>query len=262
MNHLPSARSSKPDHYRQILGVNFFVGTAPQAVEVGARGGLMVAPAAPGLADLERDHTYRRALLESDLAITDSGFLVLLWNLLAADRIPRTSGLKYLELLLKRPEFRKSGASFWVMPSQVSLERNLHWLRKCGLAVRVRDCYVAPKYDSDDVVDEQLAKQIDKRRPQHVIVCLGGGIQEKLGLYLKRRCDCRPAIHCIGAAIAFLTGDQVHIPRWADQWVLGWFFRCASNPLRFVPRYARAFRLAAVLWRNHGATPSPPRVGI
>ena len=34
-----------------------------------------------------------------------------------------------------------------------------------------------------------------------------------------------PAIHCIGAALGFLTGDQVRIPHWADQWILGWLFR-------------------------------------
>lgn len=262
MNFSPPALSRETESYRQILGVKFFVGSAPEAVEVGARGGLMVAPAAPGLVDMERDRDYHQALLESDLAITDSGFLVILWNLLAADRIPRTSGLEYLQLLLHRPEFRKPGASFWVMPSQQSLERNLRWLREHGFAVRARDCYVAPKYASGEVSDDQLVGLVDKRRPKHVIVCLGGGIQEKLGLYLKRNCDCKPAIHCIGAAIAFLTGDQVRIPQWADRWVLGWFFRCASNPLRFVPRYTRAFRLAAVLWRNHSAPTHSPRVGI
>src|SRR5262245_15055068 len=100
--------------YRQILGVNFFVGRAPQAVEVGARGGLMVAPAAPALLDLERDHGYREALLESDLVITDSGFLVLLWNAMTSDKIHRVSGLEYLKVLLARPELQNAGSVLWV----------------------------------------------------------------------------------------------------------------------------------------------------
>jgi UDP-N-acetyl-D-mannosaminuronic acid transferase (WecB/TagA/CpsF family) len=237
------------EDYRNILDVRFFVGEARRAVELGARGGLMVAPAAPALLDLERDRDYRRALRESDLAITDSGFLVLLWNLLGRDRIQRVSGLEYLELLLARPEFQRDGSSFWVMPSQASLERNVSWLRGRGRAVRSRDCYVAPNYGKGVVTDDVLADLIDQREPRHVIICLGGGVQEKLGSYLKRHCATQPAIHCIGAAIGFLSGDQVRIPRWADAWVLGWLFRCAADPRRFIPRYARAFQLAGVLWR-------------
>ena len=248
--------------YRSILGVKFFVGNAPQAVEVGARSGLMVAPAAPALLEMDRDPVYREALFASDLAITDSGFLVLLWNLMMADDIRRTSGLEYLELLLTRSEFRQRGASFWVMPSPASRDRNLQWLREQEVAVRSKDCYVAPSYQGQNVTDDRLVEEIDRRSPQHVIICLGGGVQEKLGLDLKRRCKSKPAIHCIGAAIGFLSGDQVRIPRWADQWVLGWLFRCASNPFRFVPRYTRAFRLAGVLWRNRAAATTSPRAGI
>src|SRR5262245_51508795 len=90
--------------YRCILGINFFVGAAPEAVRVGIKGGLVVAPAAPALLDLGRDDEYRRALQEADLAITDSGFLVLLWNLLRSDTINRVSGLEYLKVLLSHPD--------------------------------------------------------------------------------------------------------------------------------------------------------------
>ena len=61
-------------NYRRILGVRFFVGDAPEAVELGARPGLVVVPAAPALMELARDGDYRQALLEADLVITDSGF--------------------------------------------------------------------------------------------------------------------------------------------------------------------------------------------
>src|SRR5580704_6604475 len=87
--------------YRKILGIKFFVGDAPEAVEKGARGGLMVAPAAPALVDMEWDEHYREALSEADLVITDSGLLVVLWNAFTSDRVHRVSGLEYLKLLLK-----------------------------------------------------------------------------------------------------------------------------------------------------------------
>jgi UDP-N-acetyl-D-mannosaminuronic acid transferase (WecB/TagA/CpsF family) len=248
--------SSAEKHYRQILGVQFFVGDAPQAVAIGVRGGLVVAPSAPGLVELGRDHDYRQALLESDLAITDSGFLVLLWNALTLDGVQRVSGLEYLRLLLSQPEFRSPGLVLWVMPSRESMETNLRWLRGEGYPVEPNDCYVAPKYAPGPIHDEALLNLVNERRPRHLVIGLGGGVQEKLGLYLKRQCAVAPAIHCIGAAIGFLTGDQVQIPAWADQWVLGWLLRCASKPRRFVPRYVRALQLPIVLLRYGAQMPN------
>ncbi len=241
--------------YRRILGIRFFVGDAPEAVEIGARGGLVVVPAAPALMELRRDPEYRRALLAADLAITDSGFLVLLWNVMMRDRIHRVSGLEYLKLLLNRPEFREPGTILWVMPSQSSMQRNLNWLGAQGFPVTAEDCYLAPKYGGAAIKDDALVQLINERKPRHVIIGLGGGVQERLGLCLKEQCPGNPAIHCIGAAIGFLSGDQVHIPHWADQWILGWFFRCVANPGRFVPRYAKALQLSVILWRYRGQIP-------
>jgi UDP-N-acetyl-D-mannosaminuronic acid transferase (WecB/TagA/CpsF family) len=84
---------------------------------------------------------------------------------------------------------------------------------------------------------------------------LGGGTQERLGLYLKRNLTYQPAIHCIGAAMAFLSGDQVHIPRWADALGLGWMFRSVSDPKRYGPRYWDARNLAPLILRYRDRLP-------
>lgn len=242
--------------YRQILGVSFFVGEAGRAVEIGAQGGLVVVPAAPALIQLESDVEYRRALQNADLAITDSGFMVILWRLMTGERIQRVSGLEYLRLLLSRPDVKEPDSVLWVMPSPDSMRRNLQWLQSEGYSYKAHNCYIAPKYSPESVVDDSLVSMIDRLRPRHVIIALGGGTQEKLGLYLRQHCQSTPAIHCIGAAIGFLTGDQVRIPRWADQWILGWLFRCISDPGRFVPRYTKALRLSLVLWRYRSEMPT------
>src|SRR3954447_10143289 len=104
---MPAAPDS---NYRQILGVRFFIGSAAEAVQIGLRGGLVVVPAAPALVELERDKDYREALLDADLALTDSGFMVLLWNLIKFEKITRTSGLEYLKLLIAQPIFREPGS--------------------------------------------------------------------------------------------------------------------------------------------------------
>src|SRR5262245_52861424 len=229
--------------YRRILGIDFLVGNAADAVKLATRGGLAVVPSAPALVELDRDPDYRQALLEADLVLTDSGYMVRLWNFLMRDRVHRVSGLEYLTLLLDFPEFRESDSVLWVMPSQVARARNVRWLRAKGYHVEPKNFYIAPRYRPGAVRDEELLDLIHTHRPRHVIIGIGGGVQEKLGLYLKHYCLTGPAIHCIGAAIGFITGDQVWIPTWADKFILGWLFRCISNPRRFIPRYARAVKL-------------------
>lgn len=118
---------------RTILGVRFYVGDADDAVDRIMPGGLLVAPAAPGLKDIPHKPAYRNALLESDVVITDSAFLVLVWNLLEKDSIRRVSGLAYLRALLKREEIRKPGSTLWVMASPASARRNLDWLSSQGM---------------------------------------------------------------------------------------------------------------------------------
>src|ERR1700690_2828820 len=87
--------------FQRILGIRFFVGTAEEAVQIGLQGGLVVVPAAPALVELPTNESYREALLNADLVITDSGLMVLLWQILSGKKIPRVSGLKYLNLLFE-----------------------------------------------------------------------------------------------------------------------------------------------------------------
>ena len=241
--------------FQQILGIRFFVGNAQEAIEeVSRNGGLVVVPAAPALKNLANDEQYRDALLGADFAIADSALMVWMWNLIERDRIPKLSGLKYLRALMQQKHFRGPGASFWVMPTMASAERNRACLHEDGIAVTEEDLYVAPIYGS--VIDDaELLRRLEKRRPRHIVLGVGGGTQERLGLYLKQHLTYTPAIHCIGAAIAFLSGDQVHIPVWVDNWGLGWLWRSISDPRRFAPRYWDARHLVRLLWRFRDRLP-------
>lgn len=241
--------------FQQILGVRFYVGDAQGAIhEVSRKGGLVVVPAAPALKNLAADHEYREALLGADFAIADSAFMVLLWNLINRNRIPKLSGLRYLRALLEEHDFRASGNTFWVMPTAASAQRNLRWLRENGIRVANENVYLAPLY-GQVIHDEALLERIEERRPRHIILGVGGGTQERLGLFLKKNLSYSPAIHCIGAAIAFLSGDQVHIPVWADHMGLGWLYRTLADPRRFFPRYWDARHLAPLLWKYRDRLP-------
>ncbi len=246
---------SSISRFQQILGVRFFVGDAQGAIdEVSQKGGLVVVPAAPALKNLAADKGYREALLGADFAIADSAFMVLLWNLIDRNRIPKLSGLKYLRALIEEPEFQQIGNTFWVMPTAASAKRGMRWLRENSVNVSNESIYLAPLY-GQVIADEELLAQLEERRPKHIVLGVGGGTQERLGLYLKQKLSYRPAIHCIGAAIAFLSGDQVHIPVWADTMGLGWLYRTMADPKRFFPRYWDARHLAPLLLKYRDRLP-------
>lgn len=245
--------AKKTEDTRRILGVDFFVGTIEEATERALAGGLVVAPSGPGLAvDLVHAPSYREALATADLAVTDSGWMVLLWRFFTGEKLPRHSGLKLIRAVLAREELKAAGAVFWVMPSAEESARNLAWLGARGFEVEDADVYLAPHYKPGAIRDDALLARLATRRPRVIMLAIGGGVQERLGLALREELAKRgerPAILCLGAAIAFLTGGQVAIPVWADRFFLGWLFRLASNPRKFWRRYWDALRLAPVLWR-------------
>lgn len=245
---------TEKDEFRQILGLKFYVGDLEGALQRMAGGGLLVVPSAPSFKEIARQKAYRDAVLAADLAITDSAFMVLAWNLIEQDHLPRISGLKYLRALLEREDVRRAGNTLWVMAGEESTRTNLAWLAEQGITVPEECVYEAPMY-GDPIEDQALVERLERLRPQHVVITVGGGTQEPLGAYLKRHLSYRPALHCIGAAIAFLSGDQVRIPMWADRLYLGWFFRCLSSPKRYVPRYLAAPQLLPLLWRYRSRLP-------
>lgn len=231
-----------------ILGVQFFNGNVDEAVDqMSTNGGLLVVPSAPALVRICEDEGYRRAVTSADMAIADSGAMVLLWKLLTGRRVERISGLKFLKHLVTRLGSQPGERVLWIVPSEAAHEKTIAWLRRINLT-GTADFYVAPRY-ARDVRDDVLAAKIDSHPPKHVVVGIGGGVQEKLGFFLKENLRTPPAIHCIGAALAFLTGDQPPIPMWADRFYLGWLLRLLRQPRAFAPRYLSALELPFLIFK-------------
>jgi UDP-N-acetyl-D-mannosaminuronic acid transferase (WecB/TagA/CpsF family) len=241
----------------RILGLDFFQGTVQASVEAVRAGGLLVAPSGPGLAGMPDDPVYSAAVAAADVRLLDSGLLAWLWEMRHGQKLTRISGYKFLPQFLQLPDLAEPAASLWVAPTSASVERTRAWLAQNLGHVSPPDAwYVAPRYAPDVVTDETLLNLIRTRRPRFVFVGVGSGPQEKLGAWLKARLDYRPAILCTGAAIAFMTGEQAHIPDWADRARLGWLARCLQDPRRFVPRYWGARRLISLYWRYGDQPPS------
>jgi UDP-N-acetyl-D-mannosaminuronic acid transferase (WecB/TagA/CpsF family) len=228
---------------QQILGLRFFDGTIAEAVDLAIKGeGMIVAPSATCFARLTEDAIYRRALTEADVVLPDSGFMVLLWRILRGGRIERISGLAYFKELLRQPAVHEPDRTFWIFPKESARDKGVGWLTAQGFRINSADCYVAPIYGAA-VEDEILVRRILERHPRHIIIGLTGGVQEKLGAFLRNRLDLDTTIHCIGGALGSLTGDQIAIPSWADRFYLGWLFRLVAQPRIFIPRLTRALAL-------------------
>ena len=234
---------------RQILGIRFFNGDVDEAVQsMVQRGGFLIAPSGTCFARLREDERYRRAVLTADLAIADSGLMVALCHLFRRQRLQRISGLKYLKHLLATLKAARTGGVFWILPNERAAQKLLDWSGREALTISVEDCHVAPRYETE-VGDPNLLALIERRHPAQVIIGIGSGAQEKLGHYLREHLSYRPAIHCIGAALGFLTGDQIAIPDWADRVFLGWLWRLFAQPRTFVPRLSRGLELPWLLWK-------------
>jgi N-acetylglucosaminyldiphosphoundecaprenol N-acetyl-beta-D-mannosaminyltransferase len=153
-----------------------------------------------------------------------------------------------LRILLDKKELRESGRLFLILPSEMARVKALRFLRRKGYEIADANTYIAPIYGCD-FADQQLISILKVSQPAHVIIGIGGGVQEKLGFYLRENLAYRPAIHCVGAAVGFLTGDQKPIPDWADRLYLGWLLRLVRQPKVFAKRFLRAFELPWLIWK-------------
>jgi exopolysaccharide biosynthesis WecB/TagA/CpsF family protein len=183
--------------------------------------------------------------------------MVLLWRLLRRERIGRISGLKYLKHLLPKLKGERAGEVFWVLPSERARQKLFQWSRREAFPIPSKNCYVAPRYGLE-IEDRNLLSLLEQNRPSHVIIAIGSAAQEKLGYYLRENSSYRPAIHCTGAALGFITGDQIPIPEWADRLYLGWLLRLMTQPQRFIPRLIRGCELPWLIWKYGRRLPPMP----
>lgn len=240
----------------KILGINFFNGNEQEVLQnLVKNGGLLVVPAGPALVNIREDAAYYRSLLNADIIIPDSGYMSLLWNLTHKSKINRLSGLEFIQAFVHDKQVKATDQILLVDPNEKESARNKTLLIEKGFKEKAIISYLAPMYGKNDVADAALLTLVNQHKPKYILINIGGGTQEKLGLYLKEYLSYKPAIICTGAAIAFLTGAQANIPSWGVKAYLGWFFRCLHQPKIFIPRYLKAFPLAALIFKYGSNNP-------
>lgn len=250
------------------MGIRFWTGDTKSLLEeVDRSGGLLTVPSGPSLAEVGADELLKKSYQGSDWAVVDGGYIALILRFVFQRPIPRISGLQILQKLLghgaKREIPMEQRKILWVMPDQAESERVSKLTAELGLPAENQSTYLAPFYRCDeDYRDKELLDMIHETQPDWIILGIGGGRQEKLGLFLRDDLrhdtpsfyqDKLPVILCTGGAIAFLTGGQANIPTWADRLYLGWLFRVVDDPRRFFGRYWKAaWCLPWVLWCSRG----------
>lgn len=241
--------------HERILGVNVFNGTAEEAVaQASTAGGCVLVPASPALLKLNYDEGYRQALQQADMVLPDSGLLVLLWKIATGRKLAKISGIEYLKCLLRTVSLGGDGNALWVVPSDESKAKAIEFFRRQGFSTNTENVRVASGRSASGQ-DHELLLELEKRRPRHVVIAVRDGNQEKLAIYLRDYLLYRPSIHCVGAALGFLSGDEDPIPEWAQRHSLGWLSRLASQPGMFLPRLGIAAALAAMVLRYRSELP-------
>ena len=209
--------------------------------------GLFVFPSGPGLASIDEHDLYYNSLKKADYVFFDSGLFVLLLSIFKNIKVNKFSGFKFLRLFFFYLKKNKTKSIFCIDPNYKFSKSNKRYLKNLG--VKKIYNYIAPKYDTKKLSDKKLFKEIIKAKPSFIMINIGGGTQEILGLYLKRKLRFKTSIICTGGAISFFTGDQAPIGRYIDKFFLGWFVRIIFKPQIFFKRYLKTFKFIKIFFK-------------
>jgi UDP-N-acetyl-D-mannosaminuronic acid transferase (WecB/TagA/CpsF family) len=231
-----------------IFGIRFLDGKFNDIFKEIEKGGVMVAPAAPALANINCDKNYYEALKESRFAIFDSGLLCITLFLIKGIKVKKMSGLAFIRSFMEIIHKLSDGEIFMIDPTEYDSVANRALCRKYNYNLSKKYQYLAPFYSDNHITDNVLLERLSALKPKYIVINLGGGTQEKLGSYLEKNIlSYKPTIICTGAAIAFLSGSQANIPVLIDRLSLGWLYRCLKNPGKFVPRYIQGIKIIPMI---------------
>jgi len=111
--------------------------------------------------------------------------------------------------------------------------------------------YNARYYKTNKIKDLKLINFINKYKPFYVLINIGGGKQEPLAFYIKKKIKFKLTILCLGGAIDFITKLQAPINEFIDKIYLGWFMRIVYNPRLFFVRVFKSLNLILFFIKRH-----------
>ena len=234
--------------FKGITFKNFDIKDFKKIIE---KKGLFLFPSGPGLSTIEKEMPYLRALKNADYNFFDSGYFVLLLKYFKKIDVNKFSGYLFIKLFLDYIKKNNNKKLFLVDPNIRLSVSNTKLFNKLGVSKKNINNYIAPHYDSKSISDKRLLNIVKNIKPDYILLNIGGGTQEILGLYLKDNINFKCTIMCTGAAISFFTGDQAPINVFFDKIYLGWLIRIIFNPSVFLPRYIKTLKLINIVLNNN-----------
>ena len=221
--------------------IKFYNYSFKRIVQKIKKGGYLVAPAASSLSKILQNKLYHKSLINSDVAILDSGFFCILLRIFKKKKVKKLSGYLFLKLFLNL-KFKKNVKFLNIDPSKEESIINYNYLVKKKKIDNVIS-YCAPLYNKK-IYDVKLVNFIKKEKPRYVIINIGGEVQEILAEYIRNNINYKICILCTGAAIAFLTKNQAPLMNdTIDKFYLGWFVRLLHNPRKYYSRIVSSINL-------------------
>ena len=221
--------------------------TFDELPEIIKKDGLFVFPSAPGLASIKKKMNYYNSLKHADFVFFDSSFFVFLLKFFKNIKCSRFSGYSFFKFFLRYLHTKKNTNIFLIDPKINFSKNNQKLIKKAGVKSKNINNYVAPIYNPNKLKDLKLLKLLKKYKPEIILINIGGGTQEVLGLYLKKNLKFKCKIICTGAAISFFTKDQAPINDFIDKNYVGWLLRFLHNPITFGSRLIYALKLIKIV---------------
>ena len=218
--------------------IKFYSGNYDQIKKEFDKGGVLVAPAASALANIDTDKQYYTSLKNSKIAILDSGFFCILLRVFKFKKVKKLSGFLFLKNFLDN--FRNQQKILFIDPSKKSNILNIKFLKSKKI-INFKT-YIAPNYNKK-FFDLKLLNLINNYKPKYIVINIGGGSQEPLAIYINKNIKYNVSIMCTGAALAFMTGEQAPINKFIDKIYLGWLTRIIWNPKLYLGRILKSFKI-------------------
>ena len=218
--------------------IKFYSGDYDQIKYEFDKGGVLVAPAASALANIDTDKQYYSSLKNSKIAILDSGFFCILLRIFRLQKVKKLSGFLFLKNFLDN--FKNQQKILFIDPSRKSNILNIKFLKSKKI-INFKT-YIAPNYNKK-FFDLKLLNLINNYKPKYIVINIGGGSQEPLAIYINKNIKYNASIMCTGAALAFMTGEQAPINKFIDKVYLGWLTRIIWNPKLYLGRILKSFKI-------------------
>ena len=218
--------------------IKFYSGDYDQIKYEFDKGGVLVAPAASALANIDTDKQYYSSLKNSKIAILDSGFFCILLRIFRFQKVKKLSGFLFLKTFLDN--FKNQQKILFIDPSRKSNILNVKFLKSKKI-INFKT-YIAPNYNKK-FFDLKLLNLVNNYKPKYIVINIGGGSQEPLAIYINKNIKYNVSIMCTGAALAFMTGEQAPINKFIDKIYLGWLTRIIWNPKLYLGRILKSFKI-------------------